>query len=151
MIFLDESAKYCHYQETLESSSYLATTTTRLGNSDKCLLSLKWQWVIAVAIDHITGNYNHFTTFKPSTSSSVFTLAYVTTSFFLDFGTVYPIMLLSQSSILSLLNFSFNSMSRSTCDLNCCVSFFFLIIIYLMILWWRRLLIRDMCQEVSTS
>ena len=94
----------------------------RSGNPNTCLISSSSKWVIdSSTIDHMTG-----TTFQPHSSTSTLTLANGSTSYILRSGTIHPTPLITLTSILSLLQFSFNliSMSKLTRTLNCSISLF---------------------------
>ena len=72
------------------------------------------------------GNSSLFSTFQSHPSTSSITLADGSQSCVLRPGIIFPIPSLPLSSVLSLLNFSFNliSMSKLTRALKCYISFF---------------------------
>ena len=72
------------------------------------------------------GNSSLFTTFQFHSATSTFTLANGSTSCVLGSETIHSTPLITLTSVMSLLQFSFNliSVSKLTCTLNCSISFF---------------------------
>ena len=74
----------------------------------------------------MTGNSSLFTTFQFHPSTSTVTLADGSTSCVLGSGTIHLTSLITLTSVMSLAQFSFNSIyvSKLTRTLNCSISFF---------------------------
>ena len=97
------------------------------GNPNTCLISSSSKWVINSGVtDHMTSNSNLFTTFRSHSFTSTVTLVDGSTSCVLGSRTIHPTPLITLTSILSLLHFSFNLIfvSKLTRTLNCSISFF---------------------------
>ena len=98
------------------------------GNPNKCLVSSSsFEWVIdSEAIDHMIGNSSLFSTFQSQPSPSTVTLADGSQLCVLGSGTIVLTLSNPLTSVLSLLNFSFNlmSVSKLTRTLKCYISFF---------------------------
>ena len=52
-----------HYQESLKPASTSVTTLAKSGTTNTCLISSSKLIIDSRAIDHMTGNFNLFTTF----------------------------------------------------------------------------------------
>lgn len=106
MISVNEYAKFSKYQKSLKSSSNPIIIIVELGKPNTYFICLSSKWVTDVgATDHMTSNYNLFSTFQSHASPSNVTLINRSTSYVLGFGAVDVTPLISLSSILSLLTF----------------------------------------------
>nr|CAN76556.1 hypothetical protein VITISV_034790 [Vitis vinifera] len=119
----EEFTKYSQYQEALEAS----TPISALVESGKtCLVSSSNKWIIdSSAIDHMIGNHNTFSTFKPHYAPPI-TVVDGSTYKIKGSGTVKPTSSITLSSVLNLPHLAFNLIfiSKLTKNLNCSVSFF---------------------------
>ena len=116
-----------HYQKSLKFVSTSITTLVELGKTNTCFLSFSSTWLInSGATDHMTGNSSLFTTFQSHPSTSTVTLIDESTSCILGLGTIHPTPLITLTTVLSLLQFSFNLIyvTKLTRALNCSISFF---------------------------
>ena len=124
----EELARFHLYQESLKSPSTPIIVIAESSNPNKCLVSSSSsEWVIdSGATDHMTGNSSLFSTFQSHPSTSSVTLADGSQSCVIESGTIFPTPSLPLSSVLSLLDFSFNliSVSKLTQALKCYISFF---------------------------
>ena len=105
-----ELARFQLYQYSLRSPSTPITAIAESGNPNKYLVSSSSsEWVIdSGATNHLTGNSSLFSTFQSQPSPSTITLADRSHSCVLGSGTIVPTPSIPLTSVLSLLNFSFN-------------------------------------------
>lgn len=124
LVSADEFAKFIQYRESLIKS----TSVNAFAESDKiCLIASSNKWVIdSGATNHMTGNPNIFSSFRPHKAPSPVTVADGSTCNSVGYGTVKPTSIITLSSVLSLPKLAFNliSVSKVTRDLNCWISFF---------------------------
>ena len=116
-----------HYQKSLKSTSTSITTLVESSKTNTCFISFSSTWVIDFgATDHMTGNSSLFTTFQSHPSTSTVTLVDGSTSYVLRSRTIHLTPLITLTSVLSLLQFSFNLIyvGKFTRTFNCSISFF---------------------------
>ena len=119
--------QFVHYHKSLKFASASITTLVESSKTNTCFISSSSTWVIdSGAIGHMTGNSSLFTTVQSHPSTSIVTLVDGSTSCVLRSGTIHPTPLITLTSVMSLLQFSFNLISviKPTRALNCSVSFF---------------------------
>ena len=115
------------YQKSLKSASTSITTLVKSGKTNTCFISSSSTWVIdSRATNHRTCNSSLFTTFQSQSSTFIVTLADGSTSCVLGSRTIHLTPLITLTSILSLPQSSFNSISVSklTRTINCGISLF---------------------------
>ena len=102
------------YQKSLKSTSAPISTLAESVTTNTCFLSSSSTWVIdSKATDHMTSNFSLFTTFQSHPATSTVTLADGSTSCVLGSWTIHPTPLITLTFVLSLPQFSFNSISMS--------------------------------------
>ena len=111
---------------TQASKSTSIAFVAQTGNAFACLSHSSEPWILDFgASDHLSGNKDIFSSLSFTSPLPMVTLAYESQTIAKGIGSACPLSSLPLTSVLYVLDSSFNliSISKLTCDLNCLITF----------------------------